>query len=620
MKKFLALFFAIIMILSVASCGSSSDDNSGVSNNAGTNATVDNGADNGSGNGESGSGSGNGGSEPTGTPDIKMEDIVFSSVFAHGVAIVNLRDDANKAYVINKAGKKIFDLDITESQASSIRYLEFENGLLVYGGKCYDADGTVTLPESVGATSFVALEEGKYIIAEKITSSYDTSKKELGVLNTDFEWIVPLKEGYYELYHSNSTMLYDFFWNSVVYANDDSPKFINPDYDDNIYMSNGEILNPQKVNMNRFLDIYDGKYILALGESTLGVLNMNGDWVYGPSAELFAKYEDWENKVYIAGDFVVVENNDTYSPNCGITYYDILNKTSSTISGESIYASYMAGDRFNGVDRTGATPVYTKGQLTSVDDFEGYGSDNGKYIVISCEHEIIAKCIEYGETVENIERVDVFSVCDKSLNWIKNDIIADDVRVIGDLLYVKVSDEELYCYDLTTGAIVENAPNPDGDDDDYVEEEGDNDFDIVNLYRVTDFINKRAAVALWNYEVNEMYITLINEDGEFLFEPVKTAITKTNGFNIFFDGDNIVISNSDGFGTGYIYNDIKIYVYGDNGALKGEWKPSEVMSGWNCTFEYSNGVFVFDISHGQYSDYYRQSEVRYYTPDFKLLF
>lgn len=504
MKKLLALILAALMLFSTAACNTTpnSISNSGKnSENAGNNGNTTNNNPNNTNNSQNSS-------------NINVEDIVFSSIYSDGVAIVNLRDEEGKAYVIDKQGNIIFDFQIAEYNTdSTVNYLRFENGLLVYNGKCYDTKGNVTAPESVGATAFVALERGKYIIAEKITSTYDSAKKELGVLDTSFKWILPLKEGYYDLYHSYS----DFFWNDVILSTNNTKKAIKPDYSDVVYFSNGTTIAPNDINAESFLKVYENKYILAKGDNnTLGLLSADGEWLLSPTDDFWNTYRDsWSFSVDIRKDFLVCEFSDSYSIPTISDGRFVLEETQERTSGVLYYNILAKTNRFD-----------------KPDGFDNVSNDN----------------------TNTSEKFDFNS--------------------------------------------------------------------ITNHYEHTEFINGKAAVALWNSTVSELYVTVVDENGTFLFEPVKTDITELPSFGspFYFDGNYIVLANRASCGSGNLNASMTLYTFDVNGKKIAEWKASDNLDTWSCSFQYNDGVIVFWLISGQYSNYYRESRVKYYTFDFKPLF
>ncbi len=125
--------------------------------------------------------------------------ITRSSVFSEGLAIVSLDGNKEKLYCINKEGYIVFEINESIGTSYAISNLKFKNGLVLINNNIYNKSGKHTTPESVGVTRFYDIAfEGGYILTEKVTADYSSSKKELGVMNKDFEWIVEPSEVLYQ--------------------------------------------------------------------------------------------------------------------------------------------------------------------------------------------------------------------------------------------------------------------------------------------------------------------------------------------------------------------------------------------------------------------------------------
>ena len=142
MKKIVSLVLSILMLSSFAACQAPSSGGSGGGNGGAGNSSsiVDN--DNTESSKDDGNDDNNGGNDDGGpispsSKTVNMDDIVFSSVYSDGVAIVNLVDDKETAYAIDKKGRVIFDFKLEENYSSyTINDMKFENGILVYNGIC----------------------------------------------------------------------------------------------------------------------------------------------------------------------------------------------------------------------------------------------------------------------------------------------------------------------------------------------------------------------------------------------------------------------------------------------------------------------------------------------------
>ena len=563
-------------------------------------------------------------------PDIKEEDVVFSSPFSNGRAVVNLIDEKDKAYVIDKNGKIVFDIDLEPNFVSStIKYMNFENGLLYYNGVCYDVDGTKYTADMFGGTKIVGVHDKKYIVIEKITSDYASAKTELGILDYDFKWILPFSEANYSLYHTNLTTASDFFWYEMVEKRSSGTKIYEDDRYGYIYVNDGTLLKPKDVGSSRFKYIADGKYIVAQGENykTIGILNLAGEWIIQPNEYLAQVDDSWSYWFEVANDRLFVYYEGTFE----IT--NLQNGSKISMDSAELWNYYSSSnDLITNMIYSNGQLVYEKGEvdINSIYDFNLYVTENGKYVIVT-----VCRDINYayengdGEWIEEEMYLYFVNVLDADMNYIFKDLPSNDSEIKGNYLKIEFNDTEEY-YDLSTGANLANKPadydtadDEDNDYDDYYEDNSNAIFyDIPNHVSHTDFVNGRAAVALWNSVSREMYISLVNEQGEFIFTPIKTPISVYDviGFRIFYDGEYIVISDNYASGSATT-NPMTIYTYNSQGDLIDEFYPSSQMSGtWLIQYEYSDGVFVFYLSSGQYSDYYRQSRVKYMTIDFEPLF
>ena len=447
------------------------------------------------------------------------------------------------------------------------------------------------------------------------------------------------KEGFYDLYHSSYVNCHTFFWNEVVYSTDNMKKALMPDYNsDKIYFSDGTILSATDVGASYFLEIYDNKYIFAKGDDnvTLGIIGSDGNWIIEAVDDLWNIFRSSNSDMYIRGDILVIEYYD-YNDGFYVVYYNLLTKTYTVIDGDDILASFCDNSTkyLQEIVHVNDKIELVYGEISEEERDEIYDfgirslyTINNRYILIETRQYITMRFADKDYT----KYISVYSVCDNNLNWIVKSIPADRLKWNKDYLYVESDSNyiENGYYDLRTGDFFITPPNDfDTGNDDNANEElnNPNKFDyysIENFYKASDCVNGKTAVALWNSDVSELYITIINEYGDFLFEPIKTPIhsisSSITGVPIFFDGEYIVIADNTGCGSGHIYSSLTLYTYGINGKIVAEWKASDSLHPYNCSFSYKDGVIVFWLLNGQYSDYYRQSGVKYYTYDFKPLF
>lgn len=129
---------------------------------------------------------------PTEPEREKLPEQVFrSSDFSEGLAAVVVGGRDGRKCIINKKGEIVADIDVKLDNTIEIEYVRFSNGYSYFYGGILDKNGKLTYPENVGASRFytVALDAG-YIIAEVVEADYSSTKKMLGVMDTQFEWVV----------------------------------------------------------------------------------------------------------------------------------------------------------------------------------------------------------------------------------------------------------------------------------------------------------------------------------------------------------------------------------------------------------------------------------------------
>lgn len=150
-------------------------------------------------------------------------EITAASVFSDGLAFVCLDGNKEKAYCIDKQGNIVFELENKIQSAFGKISNKFENGYALIDGGICNTKGEITYPKDVGATEFLEIAlKGGYIIATKVTADYNTSKQEIGVMNTNFEWIVQPSETIYneiceDLWTTSTSNTQSFYADGVVY-------------------------------------------------------------------------------------------------------------------------------------------------------------------------------------------------------------------------------------------------------------------------------------------------------------------------------------------------------------------------------------------------------------------
>lgn len=147
--------------------------------------------------------------------------------YSNGFALVELDNDDEKAYCIDKSGNIVYQLDI---ESGSFAWKRFINGMTITDGGICNLNGKIVYPEDMGVKSFYTFAlDGGYIIATKITADYSSSKKEMGVLNTDFEWVIEPSETLFAEFEEDldtSLSTESGYYNGIIYFGM-SDKFLN---------------------------------------------------------------------------------------------------------------------------------------------------------------------------------------------------------------------------------------------------------------------------------------------------------------------------------------------------------------------------------------------------------
>lgn len=228
MKRVIALLLAVVLVLFMAACAAAPEVSKQADNN------------------ENSSKQDSQPGEPSTEqkPDESESEVTYqklegkitgASVFNNGYALVCVNGDDDTTYCIDKEGNIIYQMDEKFSINGTISSTIVNGQLLnkiIGANAIYDMTGKATRPEDVGATKFydIALEGG-YILAEKVTADYASTKKEIGILNFDYEWVVEPSEEIYTAIEKDLSFLtavnygsyyhdgYIFFENSRCYLN-----------------------------------------------------------------------------------------------------------------------------------------------------------------------------------------------------------------------------------------------------------------------------------------------------------------------------------------------------------------------------------------------------------------
>ena len=236
-------------------------------------------------------------------------DITGASAFSEGLALVALNGDKEKTYCINKEGYIVFEIDVRSVDATGEITGKFENGLALVGDVFCDAKGKVTTPEDVGATAFsdLALKNG-YILAERVISDYSSAKKELGVMDTNFQWIVEPTEVLYNATNGISMIpatTESFCFGDYAYF-DSTQKYVNLKTG-KVTDSLGEFPSDQWLNsQNAFYDL-DNNVMLDLSEHQTIDMPAGSRFINGKAPVRFINRET--NKYY----FTLVDENGQFA-------------------------------------------------------------------------------------------------------------------------------------------------------------------------------------------------------------------------------------------------------------------------------------------------------------------
>ena len=187
--------------------------------------------------------------------------IETGTVFSEGLALVQLVENKKTIYCIDKQGYIVFETTVEKTASLTA----FCNGYATINGKIYDHTGKSIAPEDVGATNFYLdndIVKYGYILATKITSDFNGSKKELGIFDKNFNWVVsPSEELYQGLFNGAGTLYSVAFSNNYLYL---------PLYESYLNILTGEILETEPedfvstqsdIATKYFSYVSDGTYI-----------------------------------------------------------------------------------------------------------------------------------------------------------------------------------------------------------------------------------------------------------------------------------------------------------------------------------------------------------------------
>ncbi len=317
MKKTIALLLAFITVLLLISCNMDSTKNTDAAKNDGGTNENEKSPENSDEISE--------GEQPN-DPNAKyiaVEDVVFTSDFFEGFAIVALREDLENFYVIDKSGKVAFTIkndDFTNNAicqnavSYSANMKPYKNGKMLFvDGFIYDTVGNVITPEQVGVTSFLNIKDGKYIVAEKISSTYDSMKTELGVLDMNLTWISALSEENNEHYDRRYDENIEF-WESILGENQNSSD------DFNFETITNHVEHTKFVNGKSGVLMYNRQS----GECFVSVIDNQGNFLFAPT-KIDSSGSLLNPCIYFDGNIVVasVRSNGSASTPLKVSCFDL---------------------------------------------------------------------------------------------------------------------------------------------------------------------------------------------------------------------------------------------------------------------------------------------------------
>lgn len=338
MKKILSLVLTVAMIVSLSACGGQKTKSS----NGGNSEEIV--------------------IEHTGKK-IKGE-ITAASVFSDGLAFVCLDGNKEKAYCIDKQGNIVFELENKIQSAFGEIFNKFENGYALIDGGICNTKGDITYPKDVGATEFFGIAlKGGYIIATKVTADYSTSKQEIGIMNTDFEWVVQPSETIYnevceDLWTTSALNTQSFYANGLVYF-DGSKKYLN--------VKTGEVSDSTDINIPSENWIYYTDYTFRNGNEEVMVDLNHLDNISGTC-----------NNSYKNNKVPVIFNNQQV----GKLFWSLVNE-----KGELLFIPVETTDFFSGlmdfswVKFDGENTVFYAKSMNKLSSFNSKGELSGEMSV-----------------------------------------------------------------------------------------------------------------------------------------------------------------------------------------------------------------------------------------------
>lgn len=140
---------------------------------------------------------------------LNNAEIEYATTCSEDLMFVKLVDNDEKIFCVDKKGTIVFELDdeiVNVYPADSkfmgnYAFVSAKDEMGEYHTALCDKEGKLIYPSDVGATEFYGPDEilkSGYVLATKIDADYSGTKSQLGVLDSSFEWVVPLSEPLYE--------------------------------------------------------------------------------------------------------------------------------------------------------------------------------------------------------------------------------------------------------------------------------------------------------------------------------------------------------------------------------------------------------------------------------------
>ncbi len=190
-----------------------------------------------------------GDSENTG---IKLtSDIIDSTDFSEGLTLVKCKDNPDITICIDNNGYIVFE--IPQEFPKGIVTSKFINGFILFKGNIYDKKGNMYTPENHGVTKFYDRAfKDNYIICEVVESSFDSTTKQLGIMNFDFDWIVKPNETLYKSIDTLSLGAANVDQDQYYFDGLIGPRYYNNDNEKHVDLKTGEISDNPPVNIPSF--------------------------------------------------------------------------------------------------------------------------------------------------------------------------------------------------------------------------------------------------------------------------------------------------------------------------------------------------------------------------------